>query len=251
MATPHQQDYAHGPDQVIQQLDDVTNALAGLAAVFDEEEELTVVLHRVCQQAVHAIGEADLASVTLLGDGRPYVAAATGRHTDDIEHVQYQAQEGPCLEAAETRQVVRVTVHEVGDRWPVFAQSSAKAGVGSYLCAPLFIDTQHHGSLNLYHSETHGFNALDTALLELYTTAAEAALRATQRYIRARRHTANLQQALTSRATIDQAKGIIMAVHRIPADSAFAKLVEQSQRQNVKLADLAARFVDDVITAGD
>jgi transcriptional regulator with GAF, ATPase, and Fis domain len=251
MATPHQHDSSHGTDQVIQQLDDVTSALAALSEVLDEEEELAVVLHRVCQQAVHAIGEADLASVTLLGDGRPYVAAATGRHTDDIEHVQYQAQEGPCLEAAETRQVVRVTVHEVGHRWPVFAESSAKAGVGSYLCAPLFIDAQHHGSLNLYHSETHGFNALDTALLELYTTAAEAALRATQRYLRARQHTDNLQQALTSRATIDQAKGIIMAAHRIPADSAFAKLVEQSQQQNIKLADLATKFINDIITSRD
>jgi AmiR/NasT family two-component response regulator len=41
---------------------------------------------------------------------------------------------------------------------------------------------------------------------------------------------------------IDQAKGILMAVRRISADEAFTLLVEQSQRENVKLRDLAIRF---------
>ncbi|MET0236534.1 MAG: GAF and ANTAR domain-containing protein [Kibdelosporangium sp.] len=235
------------PEQVIDQLDDVTSALSALSDVLDEEEELAVALHRVCQQAVHAIGEASLASVTLLGDGRPYVAAITDNQVGEVDLVQYQAGEGPCLEAAKTRQVVRVTVSEAGDRWPMFAASSAEAGIGSYLCAPLFIDSEHHGSLNLYHFEAHGFTALETALLELYTTAAEAALRATNRYLRARGHATHLKTALTSRAEIDQAKGILMAAHRVPADEAFAILVRQSQQRNVKVREVATQFITDVI----
>lgn len=235
-------------EQVIGQIDDVTDALAALSDVLDEEEELQVALHRVCQQVVHAFNEAGLASVTLLGDERPYVAATTGDHVNAIDHVQYQAGEGPCVEAAETREVVRVTVAEVADRWPGFAASSAEAGIGSYLCAPLFIDDEHHGSLNLYHSDTHGFSALEAALLELYTTAAEAALRSAQRYVRARRHVDQLQTALTSRSAIEQAKGIIMGAHRIPADEAFDMLVDRSQRQNIKLNQLAVQFVTDIIT---
>jgi GAF domain-containing protein len=238
-------------EQVIGQVDDVNDALTALSDVLDEEEELQVALHRVCQQAVHAFGEAGLASVTLLGDRRPYVAATTGDHVTEIDHVQYQAGDGPCVQAAKSREVVRVTVAEVKDRWPAFAASSTEAGISSYLCAPLFIDDEHHGSLNLYHSDTHGFSALDAALLELYTTAAEAALRSAQRYVRARHHIGQLQEALTSRAAIEQAKGIIMGAHRIPADEAFAMLVDRSQRQNVKLNQLAAEFVTDIITSQD
>lgn len=237
--------------QVIDQVDDVAAALATLCGVLDEQEDLPAALHRVCQQAVHAIGEADFASVTLLGADRPYVAATTGDHVHRIDHVQYQAGEGPCVEAAKTRQVVRVTVPEVVDRWPAFATSSAEAGVGSYLCAPLFVDDEHHGSLNLYHADTHGFSDLEAALLRLYTTSAQAALRSAHRHLRARHHIDQLQQALTSRAVIDQAKGIIMGAHRIPAEEAFDMLVDKSQRQNVKLNHLAAQFVAEIIDAQD
>jgi AmiR/NasT family two-component response regulator len=50
---------------------------------------------------------------------------------------------------------------------------------------------------------------------------------------------------------IDQAKGIIMGAHRIPADEAFDMLVDKSQQQNVKLNDLAARFVAEIINTQD
>jgi GAF domain-containing protein len=236
---------------VIGQVDDVTDALTTLCALLDEQEDLAEALHRVCQQAVHAIGEAGFASVTLLGPDRPHVAATTGDHVHRIDHVQYQAGDGPCVEAAKSRKIVRVTVPEVVDRWPAFATSSAKAGIGSYLCAPLFVDDEHHGSLNLYHSDTHGFSGLEAALLRLYTASAEAALHASHRHRRARQHIDALQRALTSRAVIDQAKGIIMGAHRIPADQAFDMLVDRSQRQNVKLNQLAAQFVAEIIEAED
>lgn len=45
------------------------------------------------------------------------------------------------------------------------------------------------------------------------------------------------------RAPIEQAKGILMAVHQITADAAFDLLRAQSQRSNTRLRDLAASFV--------
>ncbi|MBY8854388.1 ANTAR domain-containing protein, partial [Saccharothrix sp. MB29] len=70
-----------------------------------------------------------------------------------------------------------------------------------------------------------------------------------RRYVRARRQADQLQSALTSRAVIDQAKGIVMAVHQVDAEEAFNLLVDRSQRENLKLRDLAERFVDDVSQA--
>jgi len=236
---------------VVGQVDDVTDALTTLCDLLDEQEDLSAALHRVCQQAVHAIGEADFASVTLLGADQPYVAASTGDHVHRIDHLQYQAGDGPCVEAAKTREVVRVTVRDVVDRWPDFANSSVEAGIGSYLCAPLFVDDEHHGSLNLYHSDHHGFSGLEAALLRLYTASAEAALHSAHRHQRARGNIERLERALTSRAVIDQAKGIIMGAHRIPADEAFDMLVDRSQRENVKLNQLAARFVAEIIDTED
>lgn len=114
------------------------------------------------------------------------------------------------------------------------------------LAAPLFLDRNYQGTLNVYGHAPHGFGDLDAALLELYTTAAETALRADLRYRAAREHTIQLPRALTSRAVIDQAEGIIMAAQRVDADTAFAALVEQSQRLNRKLRDVAQQFVTDI-----
>ncbi len=53
----------------------------------------------------------------------------------------------------------------------------------------------------------------------------------------------NLEQAMQSRATIEQAKGIIMATMSCDADAAMQLLIRQSQDQNIKLRELAAEIV--------
>ena len=58
----------------------------------------------------------------------------------------------------------------------------------------------------------------------------------------------NLTSALTSRAVIDQAKGIVMAKRGCTADEAFRVLTRLSNRSNRKLRDIAAEVVE--LTAG-
>jgi GAF domain-containing protein len=236
-------------DEFISHLDEVTGALESLSGVLAQEEELPVILQRLCRQVIHAVPETEMASVTLLRDEGPETAALTDDAAKDIDQAQYRTGQGPCLHAARTGQVVRIAVAEVHDRWPDFADAANGAGVASYLSAPLFIDAEYHGSLNLYGRRPHGYRMLDAALLELYTTAAEAALQSARRYLRAREHAGHLQIALGSRAVIDQAKGIVMGARRVSADEAFMLLVEHSQRENVKLRDVAERLVRDVAAA--
>ena len=57
------------------------------------------------------------------------------------------------------------------------------------------------------------------------------------------RELAGLREAMNSRATIEQAKGIVMARERCNADEAFEILVKASQREHVKLRDLAQQLV--------
>jgi AmiR/NasT family two-component response regulator len=53
-----------------------------------------------------------------------------------------------------------------------------------------------------------------------------------------------LRQAMDSRAVIEQAKGKLMAQTGRTPDEAFAMLVSASQRENVKLRDVARRIVE-------
>jgi hypothetical protein len=62
-------------------------------------------------------------------------------------------------------------------------------------------------------------------------------------YDRLAAEVAQLHEAMTSRSTIEQAKGIVMADRRCSADEAFAVLRRLSQDSNVRLAHVAAALV--------
>lgn len=71
----------------------------------------------------------------------------------------------------------------------------------------------------------------------------EAVLWGLREYAVALSEVDQLQEALTSRATIDQAKGLLMAEHRCGPDDAFQLLVKLSNDANVRLADVASALV--------
>jgi len=54
---------------------------------------------------------------------------------------------------------------------------------------------------------------------------------------------ANMRRAMESRATIEQAKGILIERHKLTPDAAFTVLARASQRSNVKLRDVADHLV--------
>lgn len=228
------------------QVEEATGALESLVAALDENGQLELLIQQVCQHAVRVVPGADMASVTLLHSGQPETAACTNDQVFYLDRDQYQAGDGPCLQAASTGKLVRVTVDEAAARWPEFTRSARQAGVSSYLSAPLVVDEQHAGALNLYGLDGHGYRDVDASLVELYLTAVVSAVRSASRYWTARQLSENLQEALVSRAVIDQAKGIVMGAHGIPAEQAFKLLVQVSQDGNVKVRDVASRLVTSV-----
>lgn len=241
-----EEDQAAAPKEkeYVRRLDEAADHLAELAEVLTAEEEVGRVLQRSVDQLVESVPGADMASVTVLSGDAGETVASSNERVWAIDSDQYATGDGPCLEAARTREVVRVGVEEAHERWPAFARSARAAGVASYLCHPLFIDEEFVGSLNLYSEQPHGFSDFDVALLRLYITAVSAAIANARRYAKARGLAENLGKALESRAVIDQAIGIVMSRRGIGAEQAFDELARESQNNNIKLRELAARVVD-------
>jgi GAF domain-containing protein len=233
--------------EVIRRLDDVAADLTALGEVLQDEEDLGRVLQRSVEQVNRGVPGADMVSVTVVrDDGQGETVASSDERVWAIDSDQYAAGDGPCLEAARTNHIVRVGVEEALKRWPAFARSARAAGVESYLSSPLVIGTGFAGSLNLYSEKPHGFGDFDVALLKVYITAAAAAIANARRYAMARKLADDLARALDSRATIDQARGILMERRGISAERAFAEMAQESQNANVKLRVIAARLVASV-----
>ncbi|MCZ4518136.1 GAF and ANTAR domain-containing protein [Rhodococcus ruber] len=206
-------------------------------------------LQGLCEQVVAAVPGADMAGVTLLhhDSENPATAACSDARVVDIDSDQYRADEGPCLEAARNDRIVCVRVDEATARWPTFAAAVANIGVRSYLSAPLAVDSAHAGSLNLYGFDAHGFNDIDEVVVKMFVTSFEAAVWHARHAVEAQREVAGLREAMKTRGTIEQAKGILAVVRGISPEAAFLALSEQSQRENTRLAVLAARVVESVV----
>lgn len=232
------------------QLDEIASTLNELVAILDQDEGLLVVLERLAQTALLALDGADAVTVTVLDGTTPRTATATSPDVLPVDQVQYVAGEGPDLEAARTREPVRVAIDQVADRWPDFVAAARALGIRSYLSAPLVFPAAHErdaelvGSLNVYGTTDDAFTRVDSGVLRLLTSTAVAAVGSARRYLHTRELVDNLAIALTSRATIDQAKGILMARHGVDATLAFQLLVKQSQNENVKLAEVARQILE-------
>lgn len=224
-------------------VDELTASIAELSTLLVDEVDLVGMLDRVVQLAVRAIPDCGSAGVTLLVDGRPSTAAATDRRTLAVDRAQYESGIGPCLEAYRTCTVQRVRVEEAMATYPDFAVAAQQAGVRSFLAAPLMVRDAGIGALNLYSSDSRGFDALDEAVVAMFCGQAAVAVANSQLYQGARLLSGQLEQAMASRAVIEQAKGVLMATFAIDHDAAFDRLRTASQTENRKLRTVAAEVV--------
>lgn len=233
-------------DDVQDRSDDVARALQELASLLVAEENVATTLQRVAELAKATIPGCHAAGVTLR-NGRRYESVAwTDGRTIAIDEEQYARDHGPCLEALRSRQVVRTNVDGAQARWPDFAAAARKGGIESFLAAPLMLHGEGIGALNLYSRELAGFDALDDALVAMFAAQATVALANARMYTQAVTLSQQLEQALVSRAPIEQAKGVLMARYGYTDDEAFDHLRQLSQRRNVKLRDVAVEITNSV-----
>jgi hypothetical protein len=101
------------------------------------------------------------------------------------------------------------------------------------------------GTVTLYAREPGAFTAAAASAAEEFAAHAAVVLANARAYWELHDVAAGLQAAMQSRAVIEQAKGKLMATEGCSADEAFMLLARASQRENVKLRELARRFVDE------
>jgi transcriptional regulator with GAF, ATPase, and Fis domain len=224
--------------------EDLVESLTELARTLTENESVRDTLESILALALRSIPACHAASVTVLdAKEQPSTIAATDEKTRELDRRQYVLNDGPCLDAARRQEVNRWSLHEAEQKWPAFTSLAEEMGLRSYLSAGLGLAGRRLGALNLSSHDVDGFSQLDEDLISLFTVPASAAIVVVGRYAEARDLAAQLENALRSRAVIDQAIGIVMAESRCDANQAFATLSRASNNRNMKLRDLATEIV--------
>jgi hypothetical protein len=207
-------------------------ALRELASRQDVDETLQLAV----DLATELVRGCELADVMFLRRGGVTTPVSSDALAREIDRIQQESNEGPCLSAARADQLVVSDELATDERWPTFGpRAVAEVGVHSALSFQLYLHRNggdRYGALNLYSTSPSAFVEESIALGEVFaaqcaTTLAAAIARE------------GAETALASRDLIGQAKGILMATEQLTAEEAFALLRRASQDLNVKLRDVA------------
>jgi len=228
----------------------LSESLAALSRFVLGENTVEQTLNRVAELTVEAVPAADLVGLTMIVDGRPQTTVFTDPTSPKVDQTQYETGEGPCLDAFKERQVYAIESTTEAGPWPAFRRTCVEHGIGSTLSLPLVIDHNGVGALNLYSRQPRAFGEDDKAAASLFAAQAAIVMANAQIYWDARTLGENLGEAMRSRAVIEQAKGVLMGAQRCTDEHAFQLLVRASQRENVKLREIAQRIVDAAVEPG-
>jgi GAF domain-containing protein len=194
-------------------------------------------VQRVVEMAVETVEGCHFAGVSLRhGNGRVDTPACTHELVAAADALQYELQEGPCLDAIRADELYVVEDLARDPRWPHWGPKAAALGFGGILSVRLATAQGIVGALNLYSRELAAFD--DDAVQVAYVYAAHAA-----NALWASHEVEGLRTAMRSRHLIGMAQGVLMERHGLTEESSFEVLRRYSQIHNVKLRDVATQLL--------
>ena len=222
---------ADGPIDLGARVAEVVRALHAETGVQHTVDRAVTVATEIVQGCEHA-------SVSVMHRARRLeTLAATSEVCRRGDELQYDLEEGPCLDAAGSHDTVRSADLTRETRWPTWSSRvTRELGVRSILSFRLYTATDELGALNLYAERVDAFD--DAAEGVGYALAAHVAVA-----MAGERNLDYANLALVNRTVIGQAEGMLMERYQMSADQAFRVLARVSQQENVKLRDIAAYVV--------
>ena len=98
-------------------------------------------------------------------EGQLQFVTAVSPDSKELERSQEEHQEGPCRDAYETGEVVRVTdVRQESARWPHYSATATRLGLAGVAGIPMRDADEIIGALNIYSSEPRDWSDEDIAV---------------------------------------------------------------------------------------
>ena len=217
-------------------------ALAEIASLSQHHDQRNDVLRAAAVKVDAVLGPEVSLSLVVGTPLAPEVLASTSRLAQSIDGAQVAAGEGPCATAFETAEVVIAPDIRSDARWPRLAPL-LDPEVRGVVAIPVEIGETVLGALNLYTTAEVEPELADHG--ELLAATIAAVLHEIDGRAQLEQLSREMEAALQSRASIEQAKGIVMAHRGVGADEAFAHLVSLSSSRHQKLRDVASQIVAD------
>jgi GAF domain-containing protein len=225
---------------------DLAAALSQMAGLVLSRETVDTALRLVTALAADTAGGTMGAAVTVVDEHGKRSRAASNPTVEQADGLQYEFDEGPCLTAWRTRQVVRIDDTGTDGRWPQWAQAVGPLGVRSVLSAPLLAADESIGAMKVYSGEPSAYGPRDEHVMRLLAAQAAILLANSQSLREARRMSRQLTDALASRDVIAQATGVLLARGAANTRAAFTSLAGAARRAHRPVEEVARALVAEV-----
>jgi GAF domain-containing protein len=182
--------------------------------------------------------------------GAVQVVASSSHQMHLLELFEVQYDQGPCLDCYRTGEAIDCAdLSGALDRWPTFAPEALAAGFSSVHALPMRLRSEVIGSLNLLRRPAGSLDAADLTAAQALADVATIGILQHRAAEEARMLAEQLQYAVNSRVTIEQAKGVLSERSGLDAETAFAALRRYARNHNQRLVDVAAGVVDRTLAA--
>lgn len=161
-----------------------------------------------------------------------------------LENLQIELDEGPCLLAFRTGETVIAADLHTDQRFPRFGPRATAVGMGAVYSFPLRWGDSVLGALNLYRSEPGGFDDKQIEAGQTFAQVATVFLVHAEDVQESKLLNDQLQRALESRVLIEQAKGFVAGTRQIDPDNAFTVLRHYARNRGLKLQEVAKAVID-------
>uniref|UniRef100_A0AAU2V5X6 GAF and ANTAR domain-containing protein n=1 Tax=Streptomyces sp. NBC_00003 TaxID=2903608 RepID=A0AAU2V5X6_9ACTN len=225
----------------------VLDILVEAVDTLTEDFDLIEFLHRLCTRSVELL-DVDAVGVMIVDQhGELQLIAASDENTRLLELFALQHDEGPCVRCYRTGEAqlnIDLTSTPATLGFGPFAARARSAGFVYTHALPMKLRHQVVGAVNLFHSRPGRLSDPDIqigqALADVATISILQQRSIEQSYI----EKAQLQSALNSRVTIEQAKGILSERHRLSLDTTFDAMRSYARPRHLRLTELAQQVID-------
>lgn len=194
---------------------EVAQAFADVARALQAEATAQLTLQKIVDLAPETIEGCDYAGISLVRGQQVETPASSDPVPVEVDRLQYEADEGPCLDAIRHHEVFVTDDLAEERRWPRFSARAAEVtGVRSMLNFRLFVEDDTFGALNLYSRKPGAFTADSRATGAVFAAHAAVALATAREHDRAQRLAQDLASSEDSVRVYEQQVQVAATLQR-------------------------------------
>lgn len=223
--------------------ENLISTIEQLAQVLQTQRTLGAALANIGEVATTSVPRCNAASVALSISGRPATASATARIALELDLVQYDLHDGPCLTSFRTMDRLRVDMVELDEGFPHFAAAARKHGITGVLSTPALWGDELVATLNLY-SRTGPFDETAAGVAAMLATQVTIAVSRSPEFAAAREVVEQAQRDVDDQADINVATGVLMANQSCSPDQAAGLLRHAAAEDERTILEIAHRIIE-------